>query len=395
MVPFALGSGAAYAANLFDDDCAENPFVVDTALKAARVANSYHCANVDLTIKTSLTGIVDPVLSITAKTITILGPDVLAPAQRVEIINDAANSSILLLSTGDINVTEGSLKAHALLKIQCNGVLPLCKIVGDLSDFVAAASFTTPTSGGDLKIVAKGDVNIKRSTVHGGDRLEVHADQGALTLICQPGAGGCRDPLGPPFVVNSLCPGGFPCTPTFNTPDDLKAVCIQAPGVHCNGGAVEKRFSAKFDIDITGSRIDSIEHMTFQTSDGNIKASGAELTSQIDNIRMTAARGTIDISKATILTPAGSILITAGPNCPAPATVCIDARESDLDGANIILFTRSGVLKGIINLCGAKISDTGADFPTFNSDSVPPYSDPSVIDDAGECPAPPGAASID
>jgi hypothetical protein len=394
VLPLALGT-PAHALNFADDNCAENPLIVDDAVKMARVVNGYNCSATDLTIRTSLTPIVDPVLPITAKSITILGPDILDPAKRVEIISDIAGSDVLLTAqSGNIDVKEGSIKAHHLLKLECKGLVPLCKILGDLSDFVAAANFVTPTSGGDLKLVARGDIDIRRSTVHGGDRLEVNSANGSLTLICVPGEGGCKDPLGPPFVVNTLCPGGFPCTPTFLTPADLKAVCIQAPGVHCNGGAVEKRFEAKFDIDITGSKIDSIEHMTFETDEGNIKASGAELTSTIDNIRMTTKKGTIDLSKATVLTPNGTTIILAEPNCPAPPAVCINLREADLDGKDIIVRAKSGVLKGVIDLCGATVNDNGADFPTFNADSTPPYSDPSVLDEAGECPAPPGPATI-
>jgi hypothetical protein len=384
----------ALALNFGDDNCAENPFVVDTGVKAARVANGYNCVAVDLTIKTSLT-IVDPVLPITAKSITVTGPDILDPLKRVEIINNVAASDILMTAqNGDIVINEGSIKAHHLLKLECKGLVPLCKITADSSDIIAATSFANPGTGGDVKIIARGDVDIRRTNLHGGDRLEVNAVQGSLTLKCTPEFG-CKDPvLQPPFTVNTLCPGGFPCTVTFNTPADLQAVCIVGPEVKCNGGGVEKRFEAKFDIDIAGSKIDSIEHMTFETSDGSIKAAGAILTSSIDNIRMSVTKGTIDISGATILTPNGTTIILAEASCPASPTVCINAREADIDGKDVVIRARSGAAKGIVDLCGAAVNDAGSDFPTINTDSVPPYSDPSVVDEAGECPTPPGAAVI-
>ena len=60
----------ALALNFGNDNCAENPLVVDDAAKAARVADGYNCGLVDLTIKTSLT-ITDPVLPITARSIMV------------------------------------------------------------------------------------------------------------------------------------------------------------------------------------------------------------------------------------------------------------------------------------------------------------------------------------
>jgi hypothetical protein len=394
VLPFALG-GPAQALDFSDDNCAENPLVVDTVPEAERLANGYNCPAVALTINTSLPGIVDPVLPITAASITIVGPDVLEPSKRVEIINDVASSDVILIAqTGNIDFKEASIKAHHLLKLECKGIVPLCKILGDLSDIIAAANFVTPTAGGDLKILSRGDTDIRRSTVHGGDRLEMNSAQGSLTLLCEPGTGGCRDPQTVPGLIAALCPSGFPCTPTFASPDEITAVCIQAPGVHCNGGAVEKRFTARFDIDITGSRIDSIEHMTFETTNGSIKASGAQLTSTTDNIRLVTKQGTIDLSKAVILTPGGTTVIQNNPNCPAPPAVCINLREADVEGSNIVINAKSGVLNGVVDLCGAMLNDTGADFPTINGDSSPPYSDPSVMDEAGECPVPPGAATI-
>jgi hypothetical protein len=393
-LPLALGS-PAHALNFADDNCAENPFVVDTALEAARVANGYNCPLVALTINTSLTGIVDTLLPITAASVTLSGPDVLDPSKRVEIINDVAGSDVIITAqTGNISLFEASVKAHHLLKLECKGLVPLCKITGDLSDVIAAANFITPTSGGDLKLLARGDIDFRRSTVHGGDRLEVNSAQGSLTLLCQPGVGGCKDPQAVPGLIAALCPGGFPCSPTFATPDDITAVCIQAPGVTCNGGAIEKRFEAKFDIDITGSKIDSIEHMTFETSEGCIKASGAQLTSTVDNIRMVARKCTIDLSKASVQTPNGSTIILNEPGCPAPPAVCINLREADIDASNIVISAKSGVLKGVVDLCGANLTDAGADFPTINGDSTPPFDDPSVLDSAAECPVPPGPGTI-
>ncbi len=398
LVPFVLGSGPAQALNFADDNCAANPLVVDTLAVAQTLANGYNCPLVDVTIKTTLPNIVDPILSITAKTLKVIGPDVLDPAKRVQIINNVANSDVNLTTTGDMSFSEASVMAHHRLKLECKGSVPtLCNITGDLSDMIAAPNFTPPFGfTGDLHIRAKGNIKFTGSTIHGGAHWENFAG-GSITVLCVPGVGGCKDPLLAPFVVNTLCgnPPVFPCTVTFNTPADLRAVCIQAPGVTCNGGSVEKRFHAVGDIDITGSKIDSIEHITFETDQGNIKAAGAIITSTADNIIMRAPLGTIDISGAT-LTAKLNVLVAIDGTCPvAPPGVCINAREADIDGKDIVIRAKAaGGAKGVIDLCGATLNDDGADFPNLNGDSTPPYSDPSVLDDAAECPAPPGPATI-
>ncbi len=100
-----------------------------------------------------------------------------------------------------------------------------------------------------------------------------------------------------------------------------------------------------------------------------------------------AKKGTIDLSRATILTPKGStIMVESSRTCPAPPAVCINLREADIDGEDIVIRAKSGVAKGVIDLCGATFNDSGADFPTINGDSTPPYSDPSVLDERGGVP---------
>src|SRR3990167_7708947 len=79
---FSLGGPAGAVVNYADDDCANPDATIDTAIEAVRVANGYNCAGVDLVINTSLSDnapsdIVDVEVSIRARTITIVGPDVL------------------------------------------------------------------------------------------------------------------------------------------------------------------------------------------------------------------------------------------------------------------------------------------------------------------------------
>ena len=407
---FSLGGPAGAVVNYADDDCANPDATIDTAIEAVRVANGYNCAGVDLVINTSLSDnapsdIVDVEVSIRARTITIVGPDVLDINKRVQIINDMTDSKLFLISTGNMSITEGSIKAHKELKLTCS--LLNCDIIVRDSDLIAALDFIDPQGGGALRIDAGRNFDSQRSTVHGGDLLEIDAATGSITLKCKPGEGGCKDPLVSSVAVE-LCdktgPGGvgppdgipdYPCDVTFADEKELRATCIQSPGVKCNGGHKEKRFTAKTDVDITDSKITSVEHMTFTAKDGQIKASGAELSAEA--IVMTA-KGPINISKAIIKTTAGETKITAGSGCPALPGTCINGREADIEGINVLMTANSGNAR--IDVCGATITDLGPDKPTFNGDTTAPFSRvvlgfETIIDDAGECPAVPGGAVID
>jgi hypothetical protein len=247
-------------------------------------------------------------------------------------------------------------------------------------------------------------VDIQTTNTHGGNILEITAKKGSLTLLCGPGEDvGCKDPVlsskavelcgtCPPLATcpptPRVAPTIFPCHVTFPTGADLTAVCFRdVPGVHCNGGAKEKRFSAQGDIDITGSTITAIDHVTFTSKAGRWLAAGATLSAEsiVAVIKGDGTSPSIDLENATINTTAHTS-ITAGTECPLaslvyPANVCINADGSTINASNIIMTADSNT--GVISLCGATHNDLpnpGPDFPTYNGDSIPPYISPTVID---------------
>ena len=359
----------------------------------------------DLIIDVSITPITNPLL-IRAHDITIDPAGGPTPGVVVAIINDAANSVTTLTATEtDLVISEASIKAHKTLKLVCQGTTPDCNITSRLSDLIAALDFANPLAGGDLFITAEGSVDIQTTNTHGGNILEINAKHGSLTLLCGPGEeAGCRDPVLSSKAVE-LCdttgPGGvgppdgiadFPCTVNFLTGADLTAVCFRGvPGVKCNGGSKEKRFSAQGDIDITGSTITAIDHVTFTSKAGRWLAAGATLSGEsiVAVIKGDGTSPSIDLSNATINTTAHTT-ITAGSACAAP--ICINADGATINASNIIMTADSNT--GVISLCGAILTDAGADFPTLNGDSnsppsVPPHDyEPNVLDRdiPAECP---------
>jgi hypothetical protein len=367
-------------------------------------ASGFDDPTCDLFIDVTIPVSVNP-LTIRAHDITI-GP--IPPGSGVvEIINNAANSVTTLTATEtDLVISEASIKAHKTLRLICQGTTPDCNITSRLSDLIAALNFANPTIGGDLFITAEGSVDIQTTNTHGGNILEINAKHGSLTLLCGPGEeAGCRDPVLSSKAVE-LCdttgPGGvgppdgiadFPCTVNFLTGADLTAVCFRGvPGVKCNGGSKEKRFTAQGDIDITGSTITAIDHVTFTSKAGRWLAAGANLSAEsiVAVIKGDGTSPSIDLSDATINTTAHTS-ITAGTGCIAPvlpldpADTCINANGATINASNIVML--ANVELGVIDVCEATLDDTGADHPTLNGDSTPPYDDPPnrVVDTALEC----------
>jgi len=400
-------------------------------------ANGYNNPACHLIIDVSITPIPLTTLALSAHDITIDPAGGPTPGVVVEIVNNNPQSVIQLnADETDITISEAHIKAHKLLRIVCTtGVgLPDCNLIVRLSELVATFDFAAPAPGfGDVKIIVDGNVDIQTSTVHGGARVEVTAKYGFITLLCAGGGDSdCKDPV--PSKAVELCgtcpaettcpptprvaPAVFPCDVTFPTAGDLTAVCFPTPpGVRCNGGSVEKRFSACGDITITGSTITSVEHMTFETKglkrngdqcDGHWLAAGATLTAEsiVANIKGDGTSPSIDLSNATLNTSA-HITITAGSECPSPlaaypANVCINANGASIQASNIIMTADTNT--GVIDLCGTAAADTtqvptrppqavgatlindvGADFPTFNGDSTPPYISATVLNGIAEC----------
>ena len=387
----ALGVVPA-SANTADDNCAENPLIVDdgpNGPKAVRVANSYICPGVTLEIRTSL-NVTDSSLQITAKEILIepLPPnDPADPAQRVMIINDlgGGSSTRIRAAAGNVIFNGAVVKAHDLLNISCGGAN--CLFQSDQSEIIAAANFTNPKAGGSLYIFAA-KVDIETTITHGGDHFEITASNGDIKLICKVGGDtACKDPTvgTPPDIIAAQCgnPIQYPCNPTFNNAAELKSVCIGTGGDKpCNGGYKEKRFTATGDIDITGSSITAIDHITFN-SGGKILADGAVLHSN-DALVLNGKFG-VTMRNADFF-GAERVNVTGGSGC-AIGSLCIDASFAHVEGGSMNWFARGGNAQ--IRLCGGTFIVPGADFPCFNGKCAPPYP-ASVLEDVAEClPDPP------
>ena len=139
----------------------------------------------------------------------------------------------------------------------------------DQSEIIAAAKFTNPKAGGSLYIFAA-KVDIETTITHGGDHFEITASNGDIKLICKVGGDtACKDPtVGTPPTSSRPSADSIQslCNPTFNNAAESKSVCIGTGGDKpCNGGYKEKRFTATGDIDITGSSITAIDHITFNS----------------------------------------------------------------------------------------------------------------------------------
>jgi hypothetical protein len=356
---------------------AGNQYIVDTALDAADLAEGYKNAVCDLIIRTSIPTIVGEALSLEAKSITIQGTDILDPSKRVEIINSNPGGDVFIKAVnGDVNITEAVVKSVDKLYIDCTNPNN-CKINILFSEVMAPLSVLDP--GGDVRVNARGDVRIENSTYFGGHFLYITSNTGSIVWFC-PGSGECKDPV-TSGTAATLCPGlVFPCQVTFNNLSELKAVCTQ--GTLCGGGDKEIRITAFIDIDISGSTITALDHVTLTAKTGKILAGkkGANITNLSGESWVFNAFAGADFSDAKIHTTK-IIDISAGAGCPAAPAVCINARRSDMQSQQITMIANNK--NGVIDVCEAKLDDL-ADNPKLNGDLSEPF-DPNVVDTTLEC----------
>jgi hypothetical protein len=387
--------GAAWAT---PDDCSINPLVVDdgpAGEKALMVADGYNCPAVVLEIRSNLDiTTVNPQIRAASVLIETAGdPD--DPAQRVQLVNNQSASTLQIsAAAGNIVLLGATVKAHKTMRFTCDA--PDCRFDAERSDIITATDFNHPSTGGVLLFDIDGPINIQTTNVHGGDALEMESKSASITLICVKGDTSCKDPTGatPPDVIVAACgnPIVYPCKPVFESAADLKSVCIGLPGVTCNGGHKEKRFTAFTFIDITGGTITSDEHVTFTCKTGEFKGNDSVLEGESVIIRCA---GKVNLQRARITAPA-SVAITSGTAC-AIGALCIDAR-GDADPARTTMITGKPIImtargsQSILDVCAVNFTVPGTGKPKLNSDSAPPYS-PNVLDTGTEC-APLPAASF-
>lgn len=386
----------AEALNFADDVCPDaggTEFVVDTAAKALVVQNGYNRDPCNLIIKISMNPNEADTL-IKAKTISILGDGV----TPLNIINAAVSGDIIFSAVGgNILIQNAIVKARDTLKLLCDSAG--CRIDVDDSSIIASASLDPfnvpgdPSSGfatkGELFISAKGNIDLQRSDIYGGSGLHMSSDLGGITWFCPgPGLAGCLDPTKAPSNVDKLLCGDppvYPCTVTFNSKEELKGVCFPGtPGRICGGGSKEIRLSARLDIDIQGSTIIALDHITFSSDLGSLLAGpkgGSPSVINAQDSLVVSVRKSVDMPEAQWT--ATTIIVSTGPGCVAgDPGYCINAQKADME-ANLINFKANNAL-GDIDVCEATLTVLGAGLPTLNSDATPPYG-PNVRDTTAEC----------
>jgi hypothetical protein len=279
-----------------------------------------------------------------------------------------------------------------------------CAFTSTQSDIVTATDFANPVAGGVITFNIGGPIDIRTTNLHGGDSIEMESRTSSITLLCGGESIPCKDPnLAPiPQVVLDQCTVGgvppiiFPCNLTLPDSAALRSVCIGDVAVECNGGHKEKRFTAFTFIDITGSRISSIEHVTFTCKQQDLRGAGAIIDAEQINIR---CQGKVDL-RASQLTSTTSILATSGPNCPrAPGTFgagdpgatepCLDAHGTNdpttttqMTGKPLTLTSNNGNTQ--VDVCQGIYTVPGSGFPKLNNDTTPPYP-ASVLATDGQC----------
>jgi len=269
-------------------------------LAAAIAATGYNnktCAliiDVDLSPPNAMTAN----LTIIAKSVQI-GPPASGSGSHVDVVNNSLSSSVRITAVdGNLILDNAIVKAHKLLNFKCSspGVVEDCTFTSTDSEIVAALNFDDLGSGGVLIIDVEGNVHITTTKIHGGDEYKVLSDRGNITIgPCGGSTGGiCEDPL-TSGVSGQLCPGGFPCDVTFQTADDLHAVCFPStPGEPCNGGFKEKRFEAKNGfIDVRGTAISAHDHMTFWCGPGGFLGQNSILSTQVAELVIDCTRGSL------------------------------------------------------------------------------------------------------
>jgi hypothetical protein len=352
-------------------DTGGTEYIVDTPADATDLDEGYSNPTCNLIILTSIPSIVGENYDLKAKSVTITGPG-------VEIINSNPSGEILIVAqNGNVAITEAVVKAVDKVFINCDNPAN-CTVTILNSEVMSPLSILDP--GGEVRLRARGDVKVENSILYGGALLYITSNNGSITWFC-PGGGACKDPVSS-GVAAILCPNGFPCQVNFQTQTDLKNVCQQ--GVLCGGGTKEIRITAFIDVDISGSTITALDHLTIEAKTGKILAGkkGNNVTTLTGEEWIFLSFGTQDFTDA-IIDATNLIRMVAEGGCPAPPGVCIDLRRANLEADDILVKADNG--NGVINVCdNARVVNTGSGFPRFNGDANPPY-DPNVLETAAEC----------
>jgi hypothetical protein len=359
-------------------DAGGTQYIVDTIPDADDLKEGYNNPLCALIVRTSIPAIVGENYNLKAKSVTIQGPDSLDANKRVEIISANPSGDVLIVArAGNVTISEATIKSRDRLHVTCESPAS-CTIDIQSSEVMTPLAVLDP--GGDLRLHALGDVNVSNTTLYGGAMIHMTSKTGSILWFC-PGSGDCKDPL-TSGVASTLCPLGFPCDVTFPTATDLKNVCSQ--GILCGGGNKEIRITAFIDVDISGSTITALDHVTVEAKTGKILAGkkNGNVTTLTGDVWQFYSFGTQDFSDARIHTQ-DEIRMEAKGGCPAPPGICINLRRSDLESDNIRVLANGKA--GLIDVCdNAKIVVVGPGVPRLNGDSTIPY-ETNVNETVAEC----------
>jgi hypothetical protein len=358
-------------------DTGGTQYLVDTALDAADVAAGYNNTACELVISVPVTP-------------TLQDWDVFAKSFRTSaaVINTAGQSGIHITTSGNIVIAAtGELRARSEVHLRCTALG--CNVLGTSGVLLASESLDVfaipgdplsgPATKGNLTIVSVGDTILNNTLVYGGSRVHIIATQGAVTWAC-PRAGGdvCADPT-------IACPGGFPCTLNFTSAAQvLQTFCTPSSGPKCGGGSNEIRVTALLDIDITGSIISSLSHMTFESKQGRVLAANTQLTAATD-LQVIAF---IHINAESARWVSGQTLRAQTKVGCLAGTLCINAKLADFAGFKDVIGSTAGN-NGDVDLCGG-IFDRGVPgLPRFNGVASFPYPLTVILSALACAPLPP------
>ena len=341
LVVFGLPTARTEAAGPCPD-AGGTAFVVDTAAEAAQVAAGYVNQACDLIVRTKVASTVHNLLVI-AKSIRVEGPDAVSGATDVEVVNATSGGRLQLTAAGgDIDATHARLEAPDRIYVNCKKVG--CNISAVHSSIVSSADLSVGGTGGNIVLLAFGDVGVIDTPLYAGALLQLRSYRGAVTFVC----------------VGSPCDASVPRSLHILAEGD-----ITLGPVHVAGTVRGISYSGRL---IAGGEV--IDAHNFEM---NIGGSGPGPTVQIAGTQLTAAgkvrittRGCpssglcIDATSAQILAHVGSRqpclngpCVPPYPNVLESAADCPGTGPATIEPAQIFLKARGGA--GTIGLCGATL----------------------------------------
>ncbi len=323
-------------------DAGGTTFVVDTAAEAAEVAAGYVNKTCDLVIRTKIASTAHNLILI-AKSIQVEGPDAVNGASRVDIVNALSGGRIQLTANlGNIAIAKATIEAPNRIYVNCKSVG--CGISVADSAIVSSTDLSVGGTGGNIVLLAFGDVVAADTPLYAGALLSLRSYRGAVTFVC--GVTACDDSV--PQSLHILAEGDITLGP------------VQVAGT-IRGISYSGRLLA------AGTTIDT------HNFEMNLGGTGPDATVQLASTHLTAVgkvlittRGCpssgpcIDATSAEIRARVGNRQPCLNGRCVPPypnvldtAAECPGTGAATIDRAEIIMKAAGG--SGTISLCGATL----------------------------------------